>query len=161
MLHVGRSHERSLLFAINEDHDRKAPIVIHLVVDDAEVVGDVDEVAPVEVFADRVAGPGATAHRQRERQTVAETATIAERVRLVHQHAHDIGLSRKFTGMIRISGMDPDRMPQTGHVQDIPHDLLGLIPVRLGGLQQASNHAAAAWFDGRAEPTGALLPGLR
>src|SRR3546814_3281113 len=68
--------------------------------DGGDEMGDVDEVAPVEVLRDRVLGPGAATHREGERHGVVEGTAVAEGVRLVHQHTHHVGLRGQRAGKI-------------------------------------------------------------
>ena len=53
-------------------------------------MGHVDEVFVVQVFGDAVTGPGTTTHAQGEIKAIVETAAVAKRMRLVHQHANDV-----------------------------------------------------------------------
>ena len=55
-------------------------------------MGDIDEVADIQILADAVTTPGAAAHAQREVETAVEAPAVAERVRHVHQYACGVEL---------------------------------------------------------------------
>src|SRR3546814_176603 len=74
--------------------------------DGGDEMGDVDEVAPVEVLRDRVLGPGAATHREGERHGVVEGTAVADGVRLVHQHTHQVDLAGRRGAMLHVGGVE-------------------------------------------------------
>src|SRR6185369_1720775 len=78
--------------------------------DGGDEVGDVEKVHVVEIVGDRISAPGAAAHAEREIEPVVEAAAVAERVRLVDQHPHDIRTLGQRACAAHILGVQADRM---------------------------------------------------
>src|SRR5262245_11189680 len=78
--------------------------------DGGDEVGDVEKVHVVEIVGDRISAPGAAAHAEREIKPVVEAAAIAERVRLVDQHAHDVRTLGQRARTAHVLGVQADRM---------------------------------------------------
>src|SRR4029079_18809865 len=78
--------------------------------DGCDEVGDGEKIHVVEMVGYRISTPGAAAHAEREIEPVVEAAAIAERVRLVDQHAYAIRALGQRAGAAQVLGVQADRM---------------------------------------------------
>src|SRR5689334_21160457 len=92
-------------------------------------VRDVDEVTVVQIVRDAVAAPGAAAHAEREIEAVVVAAAIAERVRLIDQHTHDVSFLGKLTCTRHIPGMEADRVTAALMIKNLARPFCRVVEV--------------------------------
>src|SRR5262245_38748663 len=97
--------------------------------DGGDQVGDVQEMAVIEVLGDAVTAPGAATHAQREIEPVVEAAAIAECVRLVDENAHHVGGLGDTAPAAHVARMQPAGVATTLVREDLLHSLHGRLEV--------------------------------